>query len=318
MLIFAGLRYAGNTKDKGEFAVDTIKIGKYIAAKRKALGLTQVQVAGKLGMSDKSVSKWERGVCLPDVSVYMDLCEILGISLNEFLAGEDIEQDKIARKSEENLIEVTKDGKERKRRLKTVIAALAAFCVVVTGILVYRSVFDGKSEINYIEPLAKDSAEMAIAELLSDADGAFLYDYAVDKGFGEMRVSLSVYRKGELERKEIIGAVGLPDSEEVKEGMIAVVPEFDNGKVKLIAAGGGLKYSLNFDILDDVSDRQLFGRGATQIDGRTGIVNEEEQVILALIYGKNGISEVSVSEIGEGEVQSRNDYVYALSVCFGG
>ena len=88
---------------------------------QKALGLTQVQVAGKLGMSDKSVSKWERGVCLPDVSVYMDLCEILGISLNEFLAGEDIEQDKIARKSEENLIEVTKDGKERKRRLKTVI-----------------------------------------------------------------------------------------------------------------------------------------------------------------------------------------------------
>ena len=78
--------------------MDTIKIGKYIAAKRKALGLTQVQVAGKLGMSDKSVSKWERGVCLPDVSVYMDLCEILGISLNEFLAGEDIEQDKIARK----------------------------------------------------------------------------------------------------------------------------------------------------------------------------------------------------------------------------
>ena len=67
--------------------MDTVKIGKYIAGKRKALGMTQAQVAEKLGMSDKSVSKWERGICLPDVSVYMALCEILGISLNEFIAG---------------------------------------------------------------------------------------------------------------------------------------------------------------------------------------------------------------------------------------
>ena len=67
--------------------MDLVKIGKYIAGKRKALGLTQVQVAEKLGMSDKSVSKWERGICLPDVSVYMELCGILGISLNELSPG---------------------------------------------------------------------------------------------------------------------------------------------------------------------------------------------------------------------------------------
>ena len=70
--------------------MDFVKIGKYIASKRKSLGMTQKQLAEKLGMSDKSVSKWERGVCLPDVSVYKELCSILGISLNEFLAGEDI------------------------------------------------------------------------------------------------------------------------------------------------------------------------------------------------------------------------------------
>lgn len=66
--------------------MDLIKIGKYIAGKRKSLGMTQKQLAEKIGMSDKSVSKWERGICLPDVSVYLELCEILGISLNEFLA----------------------------------------------------------------------------------------------------------------------------------------------------------------------------------------------------------------------------------------
>ena len=54
--------------------MDLVKIGKYIAAKRKEKGMTQKQLAEKLGMSDKSVSKWERGICLPDVSVYTDLC----------------------------------------------------------------------------------------------------------------------------------------------------------------------------------------------------------------------------------------------------
>ena len=68
--------------------MDLIKIGKYIAFKRKEQGLTQKQLAEKLNMSDKSVSKWERGICLPDVSVYLELCKILDISINEFLAGE--------------------------------------------------------------------------------------------------------------------------------------------------------------------------------------------------------------------------------------
>lgn len=57
---------------------------KLYCRKKKKLGMTQKQLAEKLGKSDKSVSKWERGICLPDVSVYLELCEILGISLNEF------------------------------------------------------------------------------------------------------------------------------------------------------------------------------------------------------------------------------------------
>ena len=113
--------------------MDTVKIGKYIAGKRKALGMTQAQVAEKLGMSDKSVSKWERGICLPDVSVYMALCEILGISLNEFIAGEDIEPAEVVQKSEENLIQVTEDGEHRKRKLKKIIVLLAVFGSVMAS-----------------------------------------------------------------------------------------------------------------------------------------------------------------------------------------
>ena len=98
--------------------MDLVKIGKYIAGKRKDLGMTQKQLAEKLGMSDKSVSKWERGVCLPDVSVYSELCQILGISINEFLAGEDIVRENIAKKSEENIIGLATDSKQKQKRLK--------------------------------------------------------------------------------------------------------------------------------------------------------------------------------------------------------
>ena len=110
--------------------MDLIKIGKYIAGKRKSLGMTQKQLAEKLGMSDKSVSKWERGICLPDVSVYLELCEILGISLNEFLAGEDIEIDNIEKKSEDTLIQITKDNGRKQRYLKRIIIVL----LIVVGI----------------------------------------------------------------------------------------------------------------------------------------------------------------------------------------
>lgn len=110
--------------------MDLIKIGKYIAFKRKEQGLTQKQLAEKLNMSDKSVSKWERGICLPDVSVYLELCKILDISINEFLAGEDIPKETIEQKAEENIIQITKDNKNKQKYLKKIIRLLIVMLVV--------------------------------------------------------------------------------------------------------------------------------------------------------------------------------------------
>ena len=108
--------------------MDLIKIGKYIAEKRKALGLTQKQLAEKLNMSDKSVSKWERGICLPDVSIYMELCSILRISINEFLAGEDIGAENVIEKSDSNLIQITKESKKKQKKLKKNYCCSNCFC----------------------------------------------------------------------------------------------------------------------------------------------------------------------------------------------
>ena len=140
--------------------MDLVKIGSYIAEKRKKLGMTQKQLAEKLGKSDKSVSKWERGICLPDVSVYLELCEILGISLNEFLAGEDIEVTNVEKKSEDTLIQISKDSSHKQRYLKKIIAilliAVGVFAITL-GIMVCNKL---RQPQNYIEAVDPDSVEM--------------------------------------------------------------------------------------------------------------------------------------------------------------
>ena len=70
--------------------MDQIKNGKFIAECRKQKNLTQMQLAEKLGITDKAISKWERGITMPDTSIMLELCDILGISVNELLSGEKI------------------------------------------------------------------------------------------------------------------------------------------------------------------------------------------------------------------------------------
>ena len=183
--------------------MDLIKIGKYIAGKRKSLGMTQKQLAEKIGMSDKSVSKWERGICLPNVSVYLKLCEILSISLNEFLAGEDIEIDNIEKKSEDTLIQITKDSGRKQRYLKRSIIVLlivVGISMVTFGSIVCNKLRQPQNYIlpqNYIEAVDSDSIEMKTAELLSGIDGTMMFRYNSRDTFKTLSIYLSEYQLGQ-------------------------------------------------------------------------------------------------------------------------
>lgn len=84
--------------------MDQEKIGRFIAYLRKEKGMTQIALASLLGVSDKSVSKWERGINLPDPSLYIELCKILGISLNELFTGERIDNKDFKEKADKNLM----------------------------------------------------------------------------------------------------------------------------------------------------------------------------------------------------------------------
>ena len=240
--------------------MDLIKIGKYIAEKRKALGLTQKQLAEKLNMSDKSVSKWERGICLPDVSIYMELCSILRISINEFLAGEDIDAENVIEKSDSNLIQITKDE------------------------------------------------------------------------FKTLTIYVSEYQSGTLISKSKVADLDYDGIDSPSRGVIAVVPDFESFKVKLIVADDYAKYSTDFPILENIENREYYGRSASQIkgeipiqihsastiEGKTAILSDSEQGLMALIYGKDGLSGIPITEMEKGIVGVENDYVYYLSFQFGG
>ncbi len=294
--------------------MDLVKIGKYVAGKRKNLGLTQRQLAEKLGMSDKSVSKWERGVCLPDVSVYEEYCALLGISINEFLAGEDIAQENIARKSEDNLIEVTADSKSRQTRLKAVIAVLAAVLLVALAVI-SAVLLRADPPQNFIAPIDPDSAEMKMAELLSGVDGAFLYRYHASDSFQRLTVSVSEYRSGVRLGKEN-HTVSFESTGSPSEGMIVIVPDFKNFTVKLVIADQSAKLSTELPILDAADGREYFGRSASQIEGETALRYNEEQCLVALIYDKDLMHVLNIRELENGNIPSDNDYMYLFSFCF--
>ena len=80
------------------------KIGRFIAVNRKKKKLTQSDLAEKLGVTDRSVSNWENGKNMPDLSLFKPLCDILGITINELLSGENVEEEDYKDKLEENFI----------------------------------------------------------------------------------------------------------------------------------------------------------------------------------------------------------------------
>lgn len=299
--------------------MDLVKIGKYIAEKRKALGMTQKQLAEKLGMSDKSVSKWERGVCLPDVSVYLELCKILGITINEFLAGEDISEENLTEKAEDNLIQVAKDSKHRQKHLKSMIAVLAltaVLAIAAAGVMWYRSVRTPK---NFIAPYDMDSPEMNIAQILSGPDGAMLFQYSADEPFQTMTLYLTEYHYSEQVSKTEIAGLGYDDFSDVtsmSKGMIALIPDFEAFQVGVYITDSACKYQTKFPILEGVENREVFGRSGTEITEDTALVYDKELGLGAFFYGEKGLSAYSVEDLEKGNVELNNEYTYYVSVEF--
>ncbi len=117
--------------------MDQVKIGKFISDERKAKGYTQKQLSELLGISDKTISKWERGNGFPEASLLLPLCNELEITVNELLTGERISQQNYKKKAEENMVNMIREKEENKQKiLLTTIIGVISTITFVTLLLV--------------------------------------------------------------------------------------------------------------------------------------------------------------------------------------
>ena len=121
--------------------MDQLKIGKFIARCRKQKNLTQMQLSEKLGITDRAISKWETGKAMPDSSIMLQLCAILGISVNDLLSGEVIQMENYNKEMENKLLEMVKEKEEKDKQLLTlewvigILSCLVLFIPIMIGSL---------------------------------------------------------------------------------------------------------------------------------------------------------------------------------------
>ena len=118
--------------------MDQQKLGRFIAERRKSKGFTQMQLAEKLSITDRAISKWETGKSLPDSAIMLELCDILGITVNDLLSGEVVSMENYKKELENNLISMVKEKEENDKRLLTlewVIGSLSVFVIVIPVLL---------------------------------------------------------------------------------------------------------------------------------------------------------------------------------------
>ena len=297
--------------------MDLVKIGKYIAGKRKNLGLTQKQLAEKIGMSDKSVSKWERGICLPDVSLYFDLCSLLGISINEFLAGEDIVHENIEKKSEENIISVVTDSKRKQKSLKYIICALLILSILTTAVIA-TSLYRANKPMNFITPMDENSVEMQTVNLIAGPDGANAYQFTTTDKFARLKIYYAEYHQGKLLNKEPI-EIGFEDMDSPKNGGIIIIPDYDHAVIKLVVwTDAGSKASIDLPLMEGVEGREYYGRSQIRIEGEPEILYDMEDVLLAWVYDKDEFKIPNLHDLllGKTDAFSENEYIYIISYEF--
>lgn len=117
--------------------MDQIKIGKFIAECRRKEKLTQVELAQKLNITDRAVSKWETGKSLPDTSIMLALCDILKITVNDLLSGEVVSMDNYRKTTEQNLLQAIKEKEQADRRL----LSLEFFIAMLISVMLLVAIF---------------------------------------------------------------------------------------------------------------------------------------------------------------------------------
>ncbi len=122
--------------------MDQIRIGKFIAESRKSRNLTQRQLADALSISDKTISKWECGKGLPEISIMLPLCEALDITVNDLLSGERVSSTDYQKKAEGNMLNLMKENEENRKRMALSIITCIITIIAVCALIVIAAALD--------------------------------------------------------------------------------------------------------------------------------------------------------------------------------
>ena len=121
--------------------MNQLKIGKFIAKCRKMKNMTQADLAEKLNVTDRAISKWETGKGMPDSSIMLDLCNELSITVNELLSGEMIKMEDHDKKVEENLIKLQKEKEDSDKRLLFTETIMGSIVTISFLLIIFLSIY---------------------------------------------------------------------------------------------------------------------------------------------------------------------------------
>ena len=173
------------------------KIGKFIAECRKNKKLTQAELAEKLNITDRAISKWETGKGMPDSSIMLELCNELGISVNELLSGEMIEMNNYDKKTEELLLEMARREEQQNRKLLLCMYVILITSIIFYLITVFLTVYFIPEEPKQILVIAISTVIFLIAAFIS-------LKFELDAGYYECK---RCHHKFVPEYKEVFWAI---------------------------------------------------------------------------------------------------------------
>jgi len=117
--------------------MDQVKTGKFIKHKRKEKKLTQSELAEKLNVTDRAISKWENGICMPDSGLITDLCKILNITINDLFSGEVVDMKDNEKRLEKNLLEIIRLKEEKDKQLLSLEIFIGILVTIIFLVCVF-------------------------------------------------------------------------------------------------------------------------------------------------------------------------------------
>ena len=184
--------------------MDQIRIGRFIAEARKTKNLTQRQLADTLSISNKTISKWECGKGLPEVSLMLPLCAALDVTVNDLLSGERVSPADYQTKAEGNMMDLIKENEENRRRMLESVIVVSITVIAVSALIIIASYLNLPTAVRIIVvafSIAVAVAGIAAAAMLDRQAGYFECPYCKElfvPSMGEYIKSYHTFSKRRL------------------------------------------------------------------------------------------------------------------------